>query len=65
VDYLVEKTDGTTVAREVKAGGAKRGKDQLEKDKVMETEGGVPVGKNAPDILRGQKIPIKTEEMRY
>jgi len=45
-------------------GGAKRGKDQLDKDKAMETAG-VPVGKNAPDILRGQKIPIKTEEMRY
>jgi hypothetical protein len=31
----------------------------------MATEGGVVIGKNAPDALRGQQIVIPTIERRY
>lgn len=46
---------------EVKFGGATRNSKQLAKDNAMATEGGTPVGKNAPADIRGTKVKIETQ----
>jgi RHS repeat-associated protein len=65
VDHLIQTRSGQIVAIEVKSGGAVRSARQLAKDRAMATEGGVVIGKNAPDALRGQQILIPTIERRY
>ena len=65
IDHLIQTQGGQIVAVEVKSGGAVRNARQLAKDGAMATEGGVVVGKNAPDALRGQQIAIPTIERRY
>ncbi|NPU90849.1 MAG: hypothetical protein HPY82_02970 [Gammaproteobacteria bacterium] len=65
VDHLVQTPDGRIVAVEVKSGGAVRDSAQLAKDNAMATQGGVVVGKNAPDALRGQQVILDTIERRY
>jgi len=65
VDHLIKTPDGRIVAVEVKSGGAVRNASQLAKDEAMATKGGVVIGKNAPNGLRGQEIVIETIERRY
>lgn len=65
IDHLIQTPSGQIVACEVKCGGAVRNASQLAKDRALATEGGVVVGKNAPDALRGQQIVIPTIERRY
>jgi hypothetical protein len=62
---LIQTPGGQIVACEVKCGGAIRNSSQLAKDGAMATEGGVVIGKNAPNALRGQQIVIPTIELRY
>ncbi len=64
IDHLIQTPDGTIIAIEVKSGGAVRNSSQLAKDALMATEGGVMVGRNAPDALRGQTVIITTIERR-
>jgi hypothetical protein len=64
VDHLIRTPDGRIVAVEVKSGGAVRDATQLAKDKAMATEGGTPVGQNAPENLRGQMRLFDTIERR-
>jgi hypothetical protein len=62
IDHVIkEKGTGAHKAIEVKAGGAKRSRQQIEKDNAMEHQGGTFVGKNAPPHLQGQTLKIKTE----
>jgi RHS repeat-associated protein len=65
VDHLIETPEGDIVAVEVKSGDAVRNSSQLAKDQLIATEGGVIIGKNAPDALKGQQLIINTIERRY
>lgn len=65
VDHLIQTPNGQIVAVEVKSGGAVRNGLQRAKDNAMASEGGIPVGKYAPDSLRGQQVVIPTVERRY
>jgi hypothetical protein len=65
VDHLIQTPTGQIVACEVKCGGAARNASQLAKDRAMASDGGVIVGKNAPDALRGQQVAVPTIERRY
>jgi hypothetical protein len=65
VDHLIQTPSGQIVACEVKCGGAVRNASQLAKDEAMATTGGIVIGKNAPNALRGQQIVIPTIECRY
>jgi Holliday junction resolvase-like predicted endonuclease len=60
IDHLVQLSDGTIVAIEVKSGHAVRTASQIAKDTAMATEGGTIVGRNAPAALRGQTLLINT-----
>ena len=64
IDHLVLTPEGKMKAIEVKNGGAKYAGDQVKKDKLMATEGATLTGKNAPEILRGEKVIIDTEVIR-
>jgi RHS repeat-associated protein len=59
LDYFTN--EGKLKNVEVKSGGARRSPSQIAKDNVMATEGGTPLGKNAPQALRGKKVQIETE----
>jgi hypothetical protein len=63
LDHLVDN-NGALTNIEVKSGGATRNKAQVSKDNAMATSGGTPVGKNAPEHLRGQSVTIQTEVHR-
>jgi hypothetical protein len=63
LDNLVDDGD-TLVNVEVKSGRATRDASQIAKDKAMSTAGGTPVGKNAPDQVRGRNVKIETEVRR-
>lgn len=65
IDHLIKDPSGNIKAIEVKAGNARRNAPQLKKDSLLETEGGVIIGKNAPGDLVGQFRKIPTIEMRY
>jgi RHS repeat-associated protein len=65
IDHLIETPTGQIIAIEVKSGNAVRGSSQLVKDSLMSSEGAVLVGKNAPDVLKGQQIILETIELRY
>jgi RHS repeat-associated protein len=60
IDHLVQDAEGNILAIEVKNGGGFRKPLQVLKDTLMETEGAVIVGKNAPDALRGSTLRIPT-----
>lgn len=62
VDHLIMTPSGELLAIEVKSGGAVRRASQLAKDAALGAEGGVIVGKNAPDFLRGTSVMIDTVE---
>lgn len=62
---VIDHLNGTIRAVEVKAGGAVRNASQLAKDNTLATQGGTPIGKNAPAALRGKNIVIETVERRY
>jgi hypothetical protein len=64
IDHLIQTPSGEIIAIEVKAGSAFRSAKQLAKDAEIATTGGVLVGKNAPDALRGQQLVIRTLERR-
>jgi hypothetical protein len=64
IDHLIQATDGSYVAIEVKTGNAVRSAAQLGKDAAMESEGATIVGKNAPQALRGETVRIPTVEVR-
>ena len=63
IDLLVSDPAGNMIAFEVKSGNAIRSSTQLTKDMLIETEGGILIGKNAGD-LSGQFIQVATEEKR-
>lgn len=65
IDHLVQTPAGQIIAYEVKAGNAVRNSAQIAKDAEIATKGGVLVGKNAPDFLRGVLRVIQTVEVRY
>ncbi|WP_433958672.1 hypothetical protein [Cytobacillus horneckiae] len=65
IAHLIMDPAGNLKAVEVKAGNARRNASQLRKDFLLETEGGVIIGKNAPRDLVGQFRKIPTIEMRY
>lgn len=65
VDHLIQTPNGKIIAVEVKSGNARRSSSQRAKDDAMATEGAVPIGKNAPDELKGENIVIETIERRY
>jgi len=60
VDHLIQGPRGHIVAIEVKSGRAVRSASQVAKDRAMATKGGILVGKNAPEALRGKHMVIKT-----
>ena len=62
IDHLIETPSRQILAIEVKAGNAVRNASQLAKDAELVTQGGVLVGKNAPDVLRGTHLIIQTIE---
>jgi RHS repeat-associated protein len=62
IDILVKTKEGEYVAVEVKSGQAVRNAAQMEKDLMMETQGALFKGKNAPQELRGRTRQIKTIE---
>lgn len=62
---MIKDSSGNIKAIEVKAGNARRSASQFMKDSLLEIEGGVIIGKNAPEDLVGQFIKIPTSEMRY
>jgi hypothetical protein len=64
VDHLIQRADGSMAAVEVKSGNAVRSGQQVLKDLLIETEGGVLTGKNAPAALRGKQVQIPTEVRR-
>ncbi|MBA3559084.1 MAG: RHS repeat-associated core domain-containing protein, partial [Gemmatimonadaceae bacterium] len=64
LDHLTELVGGKLRAVEVKSGNAKRNVAQREKDRLMAKEGGIIIGKNAPEGLRGQPRQISTTERR-
>lgn len=64
VDHLIEKPNGEIVAVEVKSGTGRRSVNQVSKDNAMAVSG-TPVGRNAPETLRGQSLSIHTIERRY
>lgn len=51
-------------AIEVKSGKAHRNNMQIKKDNSMEIDGGIIIGKNAPNHLKGKHLKIKTEIRR-
>ncbi|MDW8803149.1 hypothetical protein P8V03_18635, partial [Clostridium sp. A1-XYC3] len=63
IDHLVSNQSGNLVAVEVKSGNAVRSSSQILKDRLIETEGGILVGKNAGELF-GQYVRIKTIEIR-
>ena len=65
IDHLIRDSSGNIKAVEVKSGNAKRNSSQIKKDTLMEIEGGVIIGKNAPENLKGKLIKIPTIERRY
>jgi len=65
IDHLVQTPASQIIAYEVKAGNAVRNSAQIAKDAEIATKGGVLVGKNAPDFLRGVLRVIQTVEVRY
>jgi hypothetical protein len=62
IDHLIQMPDGAILAIEVKSGNTIQSAAQLAKDSALATEGGVPVGKDAPAALRGQQLIILTIE---
>jgi hypothetical protein len=65
MDFVVQHPSGKWVGYEVKSGNAFRSTSQLAKDKIISSSGGMFVGKNAPNSLRGRIIPIDIWELRY
>lgn len=57
--------EGEIVAVEVKSGNATRNFQQLSRDEIIETEGGVPVGKKAPFGLRDRKRTYRVIERNF
>ncbi|MCP4303728.1 MAG: hypothetical protein GY788_02380, partial [bacterium] len=56
---------GKLVGVEVKSGSATRSAAQLAKDRLIATEGGVIVGKNAPASLRGRRVVFDTIQRNF
>ena len=63
IDHLVRNSSGNLMGIEVKSGNAIRNASQLLKDGLIETEGGILVGKNA-GALSGKFFKFATEEIR-
>jgi hypothetical protein len=63
LDLLVEDSAGKLFAIEVKSGSSVRTASQIAKDRIIATEGGTIVGKNAPEQLKGTHRIIDTIEI--
>jgi len=62
IDILAQDTAETFFALEVKSGRGVRTVAQILKDRALATQGGVFVGRNAPEAIRRRRLAVETIE---